>query len=165
MGWQLLNHAPDHEARAAFSKCCGSRRWVAGMMARRPFDSWPAVLAAAEEVEAELERSDWLEAFAAHPEIGDVASLREKYAATAAWSTAEQAGVGNASEQAIMELADGNQRYKSRFGHIFIVCAAGKSADEMLQMLQARLCNEVSTELQIAVAEQKKITRLRLEKL
>ena len=163
--WQILNMQPDADARETLRRCCGSRRWVDGMMARRPFASPKAMFAVADEVWAGLERSDWLEAFAAHPRIGDLAALREKFAATANLCHGEQAGVVGAGEQVLRDLAEGNRQYEAHFGYIFIVCASGKSAAEMLNLLRGRLGNEPNAELKIAAAEQAKITRLRLEKL
>ena len=112
-----------------------------------------------------LDRGDWLEAFAAHPRIGDVESLRKKFTATADLCGAEQAGVKDAEKATIQALAEGNRQYEERFGHIFIVCATGKTAPEMLALLRSRLENDPDAELRIAAAEQAKITRLRLEKL
>ncbi len=118
---------------------------------------------------ADLEGSstdaDWLEAFAAHPRIGDVDALRAKFAATAAWASGEQAGVAGASESTLRALAEGNRDYEAKFGHIFIVCATGKTADEMLGLLRERLANEPDAELAVAAAEQAKITAIRLRKL
>ena len=109
--------------------------------------------------------ADWLEAFAAHPRIGDLDALRKKFASTANWCAGEQAGVAAADEAVLTALADGNRAYEARFGYIFIVCATGKSAAEMLAILTARLANDPEVELKVATAEQAKITRLRLEKL
>jgi 2-oxo-4-hydroxy-4-carboxy-5-ureidoimidazoline decarboxylase len=135
------------------------------MTARRPFESADALFAAAEDVWAGLGRDDWLEAFAAHPRIGDIDGLRKKFATTADWSAGEQAGVAGAAEQVLRDLAAGNADYEARFGHTFIVCATGKTAAEMLALLRARLANDPAAELRVAAAEQAKITRLRLEKL
>lgn len=112
-----------------------------------------------------LESKDWLEAFTHHPRIGDVKNLRQKFASTAQWSQDEQKGVHGVPEDVIQALADGNARYEKKFGHIFLVCATGKSAQEMLALLQQRLHNTPETELRVAMQEQAKITRLRLEKL
>lgn len=147
-------------ATAALLRCCGARRWVTRMAARRPFGSDEALHRAADEVWAEMEREDILEAFAAHPRIGaDVAALRKK------WEGQEQAGVAAASDDTLRRLRDGNLRYEERFGYIFIVCATGKGADAMLAALERRLENDPAEELPIAAAEQSKITHLRLDKL
>jgi len=156
--------APD-DARAALLRCCGSRRWAERMLARRPFASPSELFAAGAEVWAGLGREDALEAFASHPQIGDVEGLRKKFSTTADWAAHEQAGVAGADDDVLRQLADGNRRYEERFGYIFIVCATGKSAAEMLDILNARLRNPPEQELAIAATEQAKITRLRLEKL
>jgi 2-oxo-4-hydroxy-4-carboxy-5-ureidoimidazoline decarboxylase len=160
MNFESLNAMPAGAARAAFLRCCGSRRWADAMTARRPFESADDVVRAATEIETTLKRDDWLEAFAAHPRIGDVEAIRNKYLARA-----EQSGVVGADEEIIRSLAEGNRDYEAKFGHIFIVCATGKSAAEMLAILRERLKNDPGTELRIAAAEQAKITRLRLEKV
>jgi 2-oxo-4-hydroxy-4-carboxy-5-ureidoimidazoline decarboxylase len=161
----VLNALPPDEARATLLRCCGSRRWADAMTARRPFASQPELLAAAAEIWNGLGRDDWLEAFAAHPRIGDVEALRKKFASTAAWCAGEQARVAGAAEEVSQALAEGNRRYEDRFGYIFIVCATGKTAAEMLDLLRERLPNDPAHELTVAAAEQAKIIRLRLEKL
>src|SRR4051812_15270121 len=165
MNVAALNALTPADARAAFLRCCGSRRWADAMTARWPFASAADVLRTATEIEAGLTRADWLEAFAAHPRIGDLGALRAKFAATADWAGREQAGVAGADEEVLRALAEGNREYEERFGHTFIVCATGKTAPEMLALLIERLNNDPETELRIATAEQAKITRLRLEKL
>jgi 2-oxo-4-hydroxy-4-carboxy-5-ureidoimidazoline decarboxylase len=153
------------DASAELSRCCDSSAWVAAMLARRPFDSLEHLLATADEVWAELTHSDWREAFAHHPKIGDVESLKKKFASTAGWARGEQAGVQTADETILKKLAAGNDQYEKKFGYIFIVCATGKSATEMCELLYARLPNDAETEIRVAAEEQRKITRLRLEKL
>ena len=160
-----LNRLGDAAARAAFERCCGAGRWVARMCDARPYGDRAALAAAAERAFEGLERADWLEAFAHHPRIGDVASLRARYASTAAWAGEEQRGAAAASDDTLEALADGNRAYEQRFGYIFIVCATGKSADEMLTLLRARMPNPPEREIRVAAEEQMKITRLRLEKL
>jgi 2-oxo-4-hydroxy-4-carboxy-5-ureidoimidazoline decarboxylase len=162
----VLNALAEAEARAALERCCGARRWVAAMLSRRPFPSTAALHAAAEEVWAALARADFLEAFAHHPPIGaSVEELRARFASTGAWASQEQGGVKDAGESVLEALRAGNAAYQARFGYIFIVCATGKSAGEMLALLQARLQNPPEVELQRAAAEQARITRLRLDKL
>jgi len=160
-----LNSLSTDEAREALRRCCGAARWVDAMAARRPFPDAQALFAAADEVWADLGPADWTEAFAHHPRIGDKEALRERFAATRQWAAGEQAGVDRASEAVLEALARGNRDYEARFGHIFIVCATGKGAEEMLGLLEARLPNDAETERRVAAAEQAKITRLRLEKL
>ncbi len=135
------------------------------MLARRPFADDAAVFSAAAEVADTLHEADWLEAFAAHPLIGDVDSLRIKYAATRETAAGEQAGVGGAAEATLAELAALNRQYATRFGFIFIVFATGKSAAEMLAILKQRIENTREVELNSASVEQLKIARLRLQKL
>jgi allantoinase len=164
-GLGRLNALGEAEARGELLRCCGSKRWAEQMAARRPFTSIDDLLATADAVWDGLDRADRLEAFAAHPKIGDLNALRAKFASAASWAAGEQAGVAGAPEATLRALADGNRDYEARFGHIFIVFATGKTADEMLGLLRARLGNDPETELAIASAEQAKITRLRLRKL
>jgi len=160
-----LDRLDEAAARTALERCCGARRWVEGVCAARPFGDRATLFEAAERAFERLDRADWLEAFAHHPRIGDLASLREKYATTAAWAGEEQRGASGAGEATLAALAEGNRAYEERFGYIFIVCATGKSADEMLALLRARMPNSPEREIGIAAGEQMKITRLRLEKL
>jgi 2-oxo-4-hydroxy-4-carboxy-5-ureidoimidazoline decarboxylase len=161
-----LNAASELQARQLLARCCGASRWVDGMLARRPYASDDEVMAAADDVWAGVEEPDVLEAFGHHPEIGaSLDALREKFASTASWSAGEQSSVAAADEATVVRLRDGNVRYREKFGFIFIVCATGKSAQEMLALLEARLPNTREEELRIAAGEQGKITRLRLGKL
>ncbi len=160
-----LNALPPESAQEALARCCGSTHWVAGMLRRRPFADKPAALAAAGAAWAETEEKDWIEAFAHHPRIGGKDALRAKFAATKAWAQGEQAAVAAADEATLDALERGNADYEARFGFIFIVCATGKSAAEMLALLNDRLPNDRPTELLIAAGEQNKITTIRLEKL
>ena len=134
------------------------------MLQRRPFGNIEQLLAAAREVWFALDPADWKEAFAAHPRIGDRDSLHNRFPETAHLAAREQAGVDGASGDVLSALADGNQAYERRFGFIFIVCASGLTAAQMLEMLQARLSNDAATELLVAAEEQAKITALRLAK-
>jgi 2-oxo-4-hydroxy-4-carboxy-5-ureidoimidazoline decarboxylase len=135
------------------------------MLLRRPFGSRPALLTAAREEWFALAPDDWRDAFAHHPKIGDLGALRARFAATAALAEREQAGVAGAPDAILDALAEGNRAYEQKFGFIFIVCAAGRSAGEMLDMLRARLRNDLRTELLIAAEEQAQITARRLEVL
>ncbi len=139
-------------------RCCGSREWVQAMAEARPFQSVAALCSEAEQIWWRLSPADWLEAFRAHPKIGGPTS-------DSAWAAQEQAGVGSATTSTVTGLAQGNEEYLTKFGYIFIVCATGKSAEEMLAILRSRLANDPEDELQMAAAEQSKITRIRLEKL
>jgi 2-oxo-4-hydroxy-4-carboxy-5-ureidoimidazoline decarboxylase len=135
------------------------------MMAYFPADSMEELLEKAEEIWAECSEDDWKEAFSHHPKIGDVESLTKKFATTAQWASGEQGGVSAASKETIEALAGDNRLYEEKFGYIFIVCATGKSAKEMLNILQSRLMNKPEEEIKMAAAEQNKITKLRLQKL
>lgn len=154
----------ESEARENFLRCCGSRRWADHMTAARPFADEDAVYAAAAAADRVLSRADWLEAFAAHPRIGDLDTLKKRFAG-GGWAAGEQAGIAGAPETTLQALAAGNAAYEQKFGHIFIVCATGKNAAEMLALLEQRLANGPEDELRLAAAEQAKISRLRLEKL
>jgi 2-oxo-4-hydroxy-4-carboxy-5-ureidoimidazoline decarboxylase len=135
------------------------------MLARRPFGTFQHLVDDAEEIWWSLEPDDWREAFDHHPRIGEHASVAPQGETARDWSSAEQHGATRADESTRRALAEGNREYERRFGHIFLVCATGKSAEEMLAMLRERLSNGPATELRVAAAEQAKITRLRLEKL
>jgi 2-oxo-4-hydroxy-4-carboxy-5-ureidoimidazoline decarboxylase len=161
-----LNAQADPDARASLARCCGTRRWVEGMMAARPFLSRTQLFGEAERVWWRLGDGDWREAFDHHPRIGaDLDRLREKFGTTAQWATGEQAGVAGSAPATLLALQAGNIAYEARFGHLFIVCATGSTAATMLDRLRLRLDNAPENELRIAAGEQAKITRLRLEKL
>jgi 2-oxo-4-hydroxy-4-carboxy-5-ureidoimidazoline decarboxylase len=162
--WRRIDEASPAEARRLLTACCGATRWVDGMVRRRPFGSHQAILAAARDVWWSLEPGDWREAFTHHPKIGDKEALRGKFENTRALSEAEQSGVSSALDAVLDALAEGNRDYEERFGYIFIVCATGKSAQEMLALLQARITHDPATEIRIAAEEQAKITALRLSR-
>jgi OHCU decarboxylase len=153
----VLDELPADDARALFANCCGVSAWVTRMVERRPFGNATTLLQAADDVWWSLGPDDWREAFAHHPRIGE--------RTTRAWSAGEQRGVATATADVRQALADGNRDYERRFRHIYLVSASGKSADELLAMLQARLSNDPETELRVAAGEQAKITKLRLLKL
>src|ERR1700733_5947256 len=164
--WNLL---PIDEATQAILPCCGSTAWARLMVAHRPLAGKDALLSASNEIWHGLTRSDWLEAFETHPRIGDSrtsepALERSPSAQTAAWSTEEQRNVTDADAAVKSALADANREYEQRFNRIFIVCATGKSAPEILDMIQRRLKNDAETELHEAVEQQRQITEIRLRK-
>lgn len=161
---EAINALPPEEAFRRIFHTCGITRWAKALVAARPFASETALWAKAEEQWATATKADWLEAFSHHPKIGDVESLRKKFKDTAHLAGNEQAGVKDADEETLRALAEGNAEYEQRFGFIFIVCATGKSAAEMLGLLKARIGNDPAKELAVAAGEQKKITRLRMEK-
>lgn len=160
-----FDHLGVEEKKALLHQCCGSTSWVNHMLMALPAEDLVDLLEIAEEQWYACQEADWREAFSHHPKIGDVNTLKEKFAATAHFAEGEQSSVKQASEQVLQQLAEANQAYENRFGYIFIVCATGKSADEMLQLLNRRLYNNPEVEMQVAMEEQLKITRLRLEKL
>ena len=162
---QELDRASLPEARRLLTTCCGSSAWVERMLGRRPFGSEERLTAAAGEAWADLTHTDWLEAFSHHPKIGDRASLAKRFAATAHLSAREQRGVDDATAQVLDDLAAGNRAYEDRFGYIFIVCASGRSAAEMLALLQQRLHNDAATDIRVAAGEQLRITELRLRQI
>jgi 2-oxo-4-hydroxy-4-carboxy-5-ureidoimidazoline decarboxylase len=165
MTLQQLNALDKIQLEEELTKCCGSHTWVNGMSKHFPFNSESELLKAADEVWQRCEESDWLQAFRHHPKIGDVESLKERFASTAQWAAGEQAGVNQTSDETLLRLSQGNKAYEDKFGFIFIVFATGKSAEEMLQLLEARIGNTREQELRNAANEQNKITKLRLQKL
>lgn len=162
---EWLNALPPHDALNEFLKCCGSTRWAKEMVASRPYLNLDGLIARAKDVWWSLEQTDWLEAFRSHPRIGEKKAADHVAPQSRQWSGQEQAGVRNAAEQTVDSLAALNREYEEKFGFIFIICATGKSADEILAMLRRRLENEVTAELPIAAAEQAMITELRIRKL
>jgi 2-oxo-4-hydroxy-4-carboxy-5-ureidoimidazoline decarboxylase len=162
---EVLNLAGTERAAQLLQQCCSSDAWIAGVLEQRPFTDTRAVHSAADAAWQHLEETDYLQAFAGHPKIGDVNSLKAKYADTKQLAAGEQASLDSANETVISALAAGNAAYEKKFGFIFIVCATGKSAGEMLALLQERLRNSREQELANAAEEQRKIFHLRLEKL
>jgi 2-oxo-4-hydroxy-4-carboxy-5-ureidoimidazoline decarboxylase len=160
-----LNSLDVEGARVELRKCCGSSRWVERLLAARPFADEPGLFACADEIWWALERADWLEAFAAHPRIGSQRDVDQKRGTEKAWSAGEQAGAANAADDVKAALAHANEAYEARFGFIYIVCATGKTAEEMLALAEQRLAHEREDELRVAAEEQRKITRIRLRKL
>jgi 2-oxo-4-hydroxy-4-carboxy-5-ureidoimidazoline decarboxylase len=160
-----LNTLPVQQLKDELMKCCGSSAWVNKMLPFFPADDLVELLEDAEEQWWKCSEADWKEAFTHHPKIGDIDSLKKKFASTAQWAAGEQSGAASASPKTIEALAEGNAEYEKKFGYIFIVCATGKSAEEMLALLQERLQNDPKEEIEIAADEQSKITKLRLEKL
>jgi 2-oxo-4-hydroxy-4-carboxy-5-ureidoimidazoline decarboxylase len=160
-----LNSVPANEAQSELLKCCGSKRWAEQMTAERGFEKVDDLVAKADRVWWSLEPGDWLEAFLSHPKIGEKKAAAATSEQSKQWSAAEQAGIAEAANDTLVTLAELNQKYEAKFGYIFIVCASGKSSDEMLAILRSRLANEPDEELRIAAAEQAKITELRLRKL
>jgi 2-oxo-4-hydroxy-4-carboxy-5-ureidoimidazoline decarboxylase len=153
------------DAHETMRRCCGAGWWCDAMAAARPFVDDAAIVTAADHAFDAMPHDAWLEAFTSHPKIGDLGSLRMKFAGNEEWSGGEQSGVNGADDATLQGLADGNREYEERFGYLFIVYATGKSAGEMLAILRRRLGNDPETEFLIAAGEQRKITHLRLAKL
>ncbi len=180
-----FNQLSKEQAEAELFRCCGSRHFARQVAGHRPFANGEDLLQAADRVWISLSPSDWREAFSHHPKIGarigarsgdltgdltkdltkDLKDPKERFSATAHWAKEEQKGVEGSSEALLQSLAAENENYEKRFGHIFLVCATGKNAQEMLALLQERIHNDPEVELRIAAQEQGKITRIRLEKL
>lgn len=162
---ERLNDADSETAEADFLSCCGSKRWARMMTGARPFADVAALLEQSEKIWRSLAAQDWLEAFAAHPKIGEQRAAPKQSTQSAAWSQTEQSGVNAASVDVREALREANRLYERKFGYIFIVCATGKSAAEMLEICLQRLRNDADAELRIAAEEQRKITEIRLKKL
>jgi hydroxyisourate hydrolase len=162
MHLDAFNALDEESAARELRRCCGSTRWVESMIRARPFPSAEAIKAAGDAVWMSLDPADWLEAFAAHPRIGDT---RAGGSNGSGWEAQEQSGTRSATKEVRDRLVARNHQYESRFGYIFIVCATGKTVEEMLEIIQDRLQNDSREELRIAVDEQRQITRLRIGKL
>jgi OHCU decarboxylase len=160
-----LNSLPAVAADEEFLKCCGSDEWAKQMSDARPFSNSDELSSKADEIWWNLEEEDWLEAFRAHPKIGEKKAAAAQSAEAQRWSAQEQSESERAAAETKSALADGNREYEQRFGFIFIICATGKSAAEILGALNGRLNNDPETELRVAAEEQRKITQLRLQKL
>jgi len=157
------NSAESDEAVAAMLACCGARRWAAGMAACRPFHTVEELSATADSLWASTDEGDWLEAFACHPHIGSQMT-EPVQTASARWSQQEQASTASADASELDKLADGNLRYEEQFGFTYIVCATGKSAEEMLEILMRRLASDRAQELREAAEQQRQILHIRLRK-
>jgi 2-oxo-4-hydroxy-4-carboxy-5-ureidoimidazoline decarboxylase len=160
-----LDRLSRDDAERELRACCGSSRWVERMIAARPFGASSRAREEADRIWNGLSRADWLEAFDHHPRIGEQKAAVVQDAKGAAWSREEQSKVTAAGDDVRKELARVNAEYERRFGYIYIVCASGKSAGELLSIARARLANDPDTELRVAAEEQRKIMQLRLAKL
>lgn len=167
-----FDHLSIEKKKELLMQCCGSSAWVNKMLTVFPVEDLVELLEAAEEKWYECNAEDWQEAFAHHPKIGDINFLsselileKEKFANSAEWAATEQSGINNADENTLQQLKKANKEYQHKFGFIFIICASGKSANEMLHILKSRLKNIKEQEIKIAAEEQNRITKIRLEKL
>ena len=165
VNYNFFNELDPKQANGIFLQCCGSHQWVDAVCKDMPFSDATHMHRVIDGAFNAMAKKDWLEAFAHHPMIGDVKSIREKFASTAHLASNEQSGALGADEKIYTELADYNKRYFAKFGFIFIIFATGKSADTMLSSLKKRFSNDTDTEIKNAAAEQRKITWLRLEKV
>jgi 2-oxo-4-hydroxy-4-carboxy-5-ureidoimidazoline decarboxylase len=158
--WQRIDEASDARAAGELRVCCGSPLWVERMLPLRPFGSLEAARTAARDVWFALPAEEWKIAFGHHPRIGDVEAVRAKFGGASA--AREQAGVTGADVSVLRALVDANREYEARFGYIFIVCATGQTAGQLLDILRSRLRNDPADEILIAAREHAKITDLRL---
>lgn len=160
---QAWNKADETEALDAMLACCGARSWASAMVALRPIDNVFELSEAADRVWAMMTEADWMEAFACHPRIGE-RKPTQATAKSAIWSGGEQSSVATADSAVLADLAKGNAQYETKFGFTYIVCATGKTADEMLTILKRRLANDRARELREAAEQQRQITQIRLGK-
>lgn len=158
--WNAVDAA---EAAREVLPCCGSRMWAEGLAARRPFSSTAEFVAASDEVWWALPQADWQEAFDSHPRIGQQ-HAKTALAQSLAWSSQEQQMAAAEDEAVKAELRDANRRYEEKFGRIFIVCASGRSAAEILRIVERRMQNPPDLELREAAEQQQQITQLRLRR-
>jgi allantoicase len=164
-GIARLNQLSRKQAGAALYDCCGSKKWVEQVLALRPYADASVLLDSAEEAFSTLGRKDWLVIFRSHPAIGAKKAKAKQSATARDWSAGEQSVAQEASHETLAVLAAANEAYEATFGHVFLICATGKSTEQILKSLQERLGHDAETEMRIAGEEQRKITRLRLEKL
>ncbi|PCJ48979.1 MAG: OHCU decarboxylase [Gammaproteobacteria bacterium] len=164
MNLDELNQLSNEAAEEFFVQCCTASSWIKKMINSRPYATTHDLVIAANENWQGLDEADYLEAFEGHPKIGNVNSLRKKYGNTKQLASGEQSLVNQASEKLLGDLAKGNDDYFNKFGFIFIVCATGKTALQMLNLLEQRLINDRALELIKAAEEQRKIFLIRLDK-
>jgi len=162
---ELINKLEESEAVSELMKCCGSSRWAALVVEARPFQDEESLLHSAMSAWKKTEPEDWLEAFSHHPKIGERKAEKTQTEQEREWSAQEQSNTAKIPEDSLNELTELNRQYEERFGYIFIVCATGKTAEEILRLLKTRLLNDPETELKVAAEEQRKIMELRLRKL
>ena len=158
------NHLPADEAAHEILPCCGSTAWAQRMVTRRPLADAMSLLAASDETWRSLEDAEWDEAFRSHPRIGETRAAQPAHARSVAWSALEQQKAALADDDVKSALAEGNKEYERRFNRIFIVCASGKTAPEILEILRRRLQNDPEVELREAVEQQRQIMHLRIKR-
>src|SRR5271170_2654779 len=160
-----LNHLSAEQVSSALYDCCGSKKWVDRVLMQRPFADVAALLDSAEEAFGALGRKDWMTIFRSHPAIGGKKAAGKQTAKAREWSAGEQSLAQKAPAETLAVMAAANEAYEATYGHVFLICATGKSSEQILKSLQERLGHDAETEMRIADEEQRKITRLRLEKL
>jgi 2-oxo-4-hydroxy-4-carboxy-5-ureidoimidazoline decarboxylase len=165
-GVSVLDGAPADELRVRLRSCCAADAWVEAVMGGRPYASEVELLAESDRATAELDAAGLAQALAGHPRIGETAAAAHgSDGRSAAWSRGEQAGVTGAAAGLLDELAAANAEYEQRFGHVYLVCASGRGADELLAICRARLRNDPESERGVVLGELAKINQLRLDKL
>lgn len=162
---EQFNSLSEEEAKAELLKCCGSKRWAQLITEDRPFKSLDELLQASDRAWANLAPADWLEAFSSHPRIGEKRAQQRVSEQSQKWSEQEQSAAATASQTVLDELAKANVEYEQKFHYIFIICASGRSPEEILESLRSRMKNDPATELLVAAEEQRHIMHLRLKKL
>ncbi len=160
-----FSRMPDQAARDLLRGCCSSARWARLVAAGRPYPGLGAVLTASDAAVEALSEADLREALAGHPRLGDRLVLAPSREAEHGWSGREQAGVGSGDEASLTALDTGNAEYERRFGHIYLACATGRGAGDLLAFLRERLGNEPEREWAVVAGELAKINRIRLERL
>ena len=158
-----FNGADNDTALASLMSCCASHRWALSVATLRPFKDEETLFTIADFIWNKMQEPDWMEAFRAHPRIGERKPAQAS-AQSKEWSSQEQAAIHSSHAEILAELASENLRYEKQFGFMYIVCATGKSAEEMLAILQTRLANDRHTELREAAEQQRQITQIRLRK-
>ena len=156
------NQSPAQEAVTAVLSCCGSHAWATKLCESRPYRSPEEVMSSADEIWQSLDPEDWSEAFGCHPRIGE--SARGVHGQSAEWSQEEQSGAQAGSPEVLASIARLNKEYEERHGFTYIVCATGKSAEELLSLLEKRIANSTLDEIREAAEQQRQITQLRLKK-
>jgi OHCU decarboxylase len=159
-----LNELSREQAERELLTCCGSQAWARQVAAERPYADLDALFTASDRIWSALSPDDWLEAFSKHPRIGG-RPVKVTADVERRWSEAEQSRARDAQPAVLAELAAANAEYENRFGHVFLICATDKSADEILRQARERLHNDAERELRVAAEEQRRITHLRLRKL
>jgi allantoicase len=163
--FERFHNLSRRQAVRALLDCCGSKKWAEKMAKQRPFVSPTELFESADRTWRDLQRKDWLEAFQHHPPVGGRRAAANQSATQSRWSAKEQSTAQKATPEVLAALAAGNKAYADKFGYVFLICATGKTSDEILTSLKQRMPNDAEAELRGAAAEQCKITRLRLEKL